>query len=32
MEIHDLDTRIPTAGGEAAICPDCGYVLEIPGT
>ena len=30
MAIHDLDTRIPTAGGEAAICPDCGYVLEIP--
>ena len=31
MAIHDLDTRIPAAGGEAAICPDCGYVLEIPG-
>ena len=30
MTIHDLDTRIRTAGGEAAICPDCGYVLEIP--
>ena len=30
MAIHDLDDRIPTAGGEAAICPDCGYVLEIP--
>jgi hypothetical protein len=29
MAIHDLDTRISTAGGEAAICPDCGYVLEI---
>ncbi len=30
MAIHDLDTRIPAAGGEAAICPDCGYVLKIP--
>lgn len=30
MAIHDLDTRIPAAGGEAAICPDCGFVLEIP--
>jgi hypothetical protein len=28
--IHKLDTRVPAAGGEAAICPDCGYVLEIP--
>ena len=28
LAIHDLDTRISTAGGEAAICPDCGYVLE----
>ena len=30
MAIHDLDTRIPADGGEAAICPDCGYVLQIP--
>ncbi len=30
MAVHDLDNRIPAAGGEAAICPDCGYVLEIP--
>ncbi len=30
MTIHDLDTRVPTAGGEAAICPECEYVLEIP--
>ncbi len=30
MTLHDLDTRIPTAAGEAAICPDCGYILEIP--
>lgn len=28
MAIHDLDNRISTAGGEAAICPECGYVLE----
>ena len=27
MAIHDLDSRIRTSGGEAAICPDCGYVL-----
>ena len=32
LAIHDLDTRSPTAGGEAAICPDCGYVLVIPET
>ena len=30
MAIHDLDSRMPTAGGEAAICPDCGFVLEFP--
>ncbi len=25
--IHDLSRRIPTAGGEAAICPEDGYML-----
>ena len=26
-EAHDLNRWIPFAGGEAAICPDCGYTL-----
>ena len=31
-EIHDLTKKVKTVSGEAAICPDCGYVLtEIGG-
>ena len=26
-QIHDLSERIPVAGGEAAICPEDGYIL-----
>ena len=25
--IHDLGQKIKTAEGEAAICPECGYVM-----
>ena len=24
---HDLSRKIPVAGGEAAVCPDCGYMV-----
>ena len=27
QQIHDLSHRIPVAGGEAAICPEDGYML-----
>jgi len=30
-EVHDLDQWTATAGGSAAICPDCGYVLTEAG-
>ena len=31
-EIHDLSKKVKTVSGEAAVCPDCGYVLtEISG-
>ena len=30
-EAHDLDQWTATAGGSAAICPDCGYVLTEAG-
>ena len=26
-EIHDLTKKVKTVSGEAAVCPDCGYVL-----
>ena len=27
QQVHDLSHRIPVAGGEAAICPEDGYML-----
>ena len=29
-KVHNLTLKIPASGGEVSICPDCGYVLEIP--
>ena len=29
-KVHDLSSRIPAAGGEAAICPEDGYMLLDP--
>ena len=28
LSAHDLDSWVPSSGGSAAICPDCGFVLE----
>ena len=28
LAAHDLDAWVPSSGGTAAICPDCGFVLE----
>lgn len=25
--VHDLSKRVPTVGGEAAVCPEDGYTL-----
>ena len=28
LSAHDLDSWVSSSGGSAAICPDCGFVLE----
>ena len=28
LAAHDLAAWVPSSGGTAAICPDCGFVLE----